>query len=124
MGRISAKGRAEPPGRRGMKKLDGCACYTFGVFAPAYPTARAARRRPLRRDPPRCLLHAFRDQGGHAVVVMTARCPLWRGTPSLMPGDHPLHGLVRGPPRSSGPAESACLTVGGDDAHSFPRRLG
>jgi hypothetical protein len=40
---------------------------------PSIPCGPRGRQQPLRRDPPRCLLHPFRDQGGHAVIVMPPR---------------------------------------------------
>jgi hypothetical protein len=70
---------------------------------PGIPRGPRGRQQPLRRDPRRCLRHAFRDRGGHAVVVMAPRHPLRRGTPGLMPGDHPFDGLVRGPAISAAP---------------------
>jgi hypothetical protein len=90
---------------------------------PGIPRRAGSWQQPLGRDPPRCLLHAFRDQDGDAVVVTGPRRPLRRGTAGLVPGDHPPHGLVRSPRDRGGPAVSACLSVGGDDIHTFPRRL-
>jgi hypothetical protein len=61
------------------------------------------RQQPLRRDPVLGLLHPLSHQGGHAVIVMAPRRPSQRGTTGLMPVDHPLHGLVRGPVTCASP---------------------
>ena len=90
---------------------------------PGIPRGPGGGQQPLGRDPAQRLLHAFGHKRGHAVVVAASRCPRRRGAAGLLPGDHPPHGLMRGPRDLSGPAVTACLTVGGDDVHSFPRRL-
>ena len=54
---------------------------------------------------------------------MTPPPALRSSTAGLMPGDHPLHGLVRRAADHSGAAKSARLTIGRNDVHPFPRRL-
>ena len=55
------------------------------------------RQQPLRRDPPRRLLHPGGDQLGHLVVVMAPILPLHRkltGQPGPVRLHNPLHRLV------------------------------
>ncbi len=81
------------------------------------------RQQPLGRDPARGGLHPRGDQLRNVVIVMTPLRTGRRAAGGLMPGDHPPHRLMRRTSDLRGPAESAHLTVGGDDVHAFPRRL-
>src|SRR5690348_11889793 len=90
---------------------------------PAIPSGPGRGQKTLRRDPPLSPLHPLGDQGGHAVIVMAPRHPRRLPAAGLVPFDDPPDGLVRGPRDRRGPTVSACLTVGSNDVHAFPRRL-
>ena len=59
----------------------------------------------------------------HPLMARSDGPALRRAAAGLMPGDHPLHGLMRRAADHSGPAESTRLAVGRNDVHPFPRRL-
>jgi hypothetical protein len=60
------------------------------------------------------LLHPLRDQDGHPIVVTASGRPLRRRSTGLMPGDYPLHGLMRGPRDLRVPTVGACLALQND----------
>src|SRR5262249_36262842 len=90
---------------------------------PRIPRGPRCRQQPLRRDPSRRRLHPCRDQLRDTVIVMAPRRAPRPATARLVPGDPPLHGLVRGAAGHSGTTISAHLAVGRNDVHPFPRRL-
>src|SRR5450755_4120160 len=82
----------------------------------------SGRQQPLRRDPPRAGLHPRGHQFRDGVIVTGPRHPRRHGA-GHVPGDHPLHGLVRRAADHSGATVSAHLAIRRNDVHPFPRRL-
>src|SRR5215213_2076799 len=79
-------------------------------------------QQPLRRDPPRRLLHPLRNQIPHLVEIASPTRPHRQPT-GLIRLDDPAHRLVGGAADLRGPPIAAHVSIGGDNIHPFPRVL-
>src|SRR5215218_109278 len=80
------------------------------------------RQQPLRRDPPRRLLHPLRNQIPHLVEIASPTRPHRQPT-GLIRLDDPAHRLVGGAADLRSPPIAAHVSIGGDHIHPFPRVL-
>src|SRR5215211_6904278 len=80
------------------------------------------RQQPLRRDPPRRLLHPLRNQIPHLVEIASPTRPHRQPT-GLIRLDDPAHRLVGSAADLRGPPIAAHVSIGGDHIHPFPRVL-
>src|SRR5215207_9957277 len=86
------------------------------------PLRLCLRQQPLRRDPPRRLLHPLRNQIPHLVEITSPTRPHRQPT-GLIRLDDPAHRLVGGAADLLGPPIAAHVSIGGDHIHPFPRVL-
>src|SRR5829696_2184826 len=80
------------------------------------------RQQPLRRDPPRRLLHPLLHQIPHLVEIAFPTRPHRQPT-GLIRLDDPAHRLVGGAADLRGPPIAAHVSIGGDHIHPIPRVL-